>query len=149
MTLSGGVVAGNLLDLSFMPCTGRSSITVQELGFMDIYHIWFNLRGGVQDTEFAQDVHAYLDHLKELGSIAGYRLSRRKLGLGPPQLPIWHITLDFENMAQMDSAFSRVSSRTDPIESFHHAVNSKVQDIFFALYRDFPDRNRVTGQEKF
>jgi hypothetical protein len=31
--------------------------------------------------------------------------------------------------------------RADPVESFHHAVNSKVQDIFFffALYRDFPD----------
>jgi hypothetical protein len=28
-------------------------------------------------------------------------------------------------------------------------VNSKVQDIFFALYRDFPDANRVAGQEKF
>ena len=41
------------------------------------------------------------------------------------------------------------SSRTDPVESFHHAVNSKVQDIFFALYRDFPDSERVKGQEKF
>ncbi len=116
---------------------------------MDIYHIWFNLKDGVRDTEFAQDARSYLDHLKGLGSIAGSRISRRKLGLGPPQLPIWHITMDFENLAQMDSAFSRVSSRSDPVESFHHAVNSKVQDIFFALYRDFPDSNRVTGQEKF
>jgi hypothetical protein len=76
--------------------------------------------------------------LKGEGAVAGYRITRRKLGLGPPQLPEWHITLDFENMAQMDSAFGRVSSRADPVESFHHAVNSKVQDIFFALYRDFP-----------
>jgi hypothetical protein len=42
-----------------------------------------------------------------------------------------------------------VSTRADPVESFHHAVNSKVQDIFFALYRDFPDPQRVRGQEKF
>lgn len=34
-------------------------------------------------------------------------------------------------------------------ESFHHAVNSKVEDVFFALYRDFPDDNRVRGEEKF
>src|SRR5258707_7325792 len=81
--------------------------------------------------------------------IAGYRVTRRKLGLGPPQLPEWHITLEFQNMAQMDDAFGRVSSRVDPVESFHHSVNSKVQDIFFALYRDFPDANRVAGQEKF
>jgi len=64
-------------------------------------------------------------------------------------LPQWHITLHFESMAQMDRAFARVSSRADPVESFHHAVNSKVQDIFFALYRDFPDSGRVKGQEKF
>jgi hypothetical protein len=32
-----------------------------------------------------------------------------------------------------------VSSRADPVESFHQAVNSKVRDIFFAPYRDFPD----------
>ena len=48
-----------------------------------------------------------------------------------------------------DEAFGRVSSRAEPVESFHHSVNSKVQDIFFALYRDFPDANRVAGQEKF
>jgi hypothetical protein len=49
----------------------------------------------------------------------------------------------------MDQAFSRVCSHTDPVESFHHSVNSKVEDIFFALYRDFPDANRISGQEKF
>lgn len=116
---------------------------------MDIYHIWFNLKDGVRDAEFAQNARAYLDHLKKVNSIAGYRITRRKLGLGPPQLPLWHITIEFENLAQMDSAFNHVSSRTDPVETFHHAVNSKVQDIFFALYRDFPDGSRVTGQEKF
>ena len=116
---------------------------------MDIYHIWFNLKDGVRDTEFAKDARSYLDHLKELGSIAAYRISRRKLGLGPPQLPEWNITIDFEGLAQMDSAFGQVSARSDPVESFHHAVNSKVRDIFFALYRDFPDSGRVSGQEKF
>ncbi len=102
---------------------------------MDVYHIWFNLKPGVRDLEFAESVQAYLGHLKEAKHIAGYRVTRRKLGLGPPQLPEWHITLEFQNMAQMDD--------------FHHSVNSKVQDIFFALYRDFPDANRVAGQEKF
>ena len=116
---------------------------------MDVYHIWFNLKEGISDIEFAERASIYLNHLKSMGAVAGYRITRRKLGLGPPQLPQWHITIDFENMAQMDSAFSRVASRTDPLESFHHAVNSQVRDIFFALYRDFPDPGRVKGQEKF
>ena len=116
---------------------------------MDVYHIWFNLKEGVSDIEFSESVNAYLNHLKDIKAVAGYRITRRKLGLGPPQLPQWHITIDFENLAQMDVAFGQVASRADPVESFHYAVNSKVQDIFFALYRDFPDPGRITGQEKF
>ena len=116
---------------------------------MDVYHIWFNLKDGVHDIDFAASARAYLDHLKGEGAVVGYRITRRKLGLGPPQLPLWHITLDFQNMAQLDDAFGRVTTRADPVESFHHAVNSKVQDIFFALYREFPDPGRVIGQEKF
>jgi uncharacterized protein DUF6614 len=116
---------------------------------MDVYHIWCSLKDDVGDLEFALAARAYLEHLKSAGDLAGYRITRRKLGLGPPQLPEWHITLDFKNLSQMDNAFGRVSSRNDPVESFHHAVNSKVQDVFFALYRDFPDPQRVTGQEKF
>ncbi|MBN33713.1 MAG: hypothetical protein CMM46_17075 [Rhodospirillaceae bacterium] len=76
-------------------------------------------------------------------------MTRRKLGLGHPNLPEWHITLEFESMAQMDTAFGAVASRGDPVESFHHAMKSKVEDVFFALYRDFPDDNRVRGDEKF
>jgi hypothetical protein len=116
---------------------------------MDVYHIWCTLKDDVGDREFALAARAYLEHLKASGMVAGYRVTRRKLGLGPAHLPEWHITLDFENLAQLDNAFERVSSRADPAESFHHAVNSKVQDVFFALYRDFPDPGRVTGQEKF
>ena len=81
--------------------------------------------------------------------LASRSRTRCKLGLAPPNLREWHITLDFENLTQLDGAFGRVSTRSDPVESFHHAVNSKVQDVYFALYRDFPDPSRVTGQEKF
>jgi hypothetical protein len=116
---------------------------------MDVYHIWFDLKPGVRDTEFAASAHAYLDRLKGDGQLVSYRITRRKLGLGPPQLREWHITIDFENLTQLDAAFGQVSARAEPVESFHHAVNSKVENAFFALYRDFPDPHRVTGQEKF
>jgi len=35
------------------------------------------------------------------------------------------------------------------VESFHHAVNSRVEEVACALYRDFPDRTRRRGEEKF
>ncbi len=116
---------------------------------MDIYQIWFNHKPGVRDLAFVESARAYLDHLKETGQLVAYRITRCKLGLAPPQLREWNVTLEFDGLTQLDQAFGQVSARADPAESFHHAVNSKVQDAFFALYRDFPDPQRVTGQEKF
>lgn len=116
---------------------------------MDHYHIWCNLKPGVSDGEFAGRVHAYLGHLEDSGNIAGYRVTRRKLGLGPSHLPEFHIVLEVEDLAQLDRAFSQVASRADPVEGLHHAVNSLVTDTFFALYRDFPDDVRIYGEEKF
>jgi hypothetical protein len=116
---------------------------------MNLYHVWCNLKDGVRDTEFSDRATAYLEHLKADGLIAGYRITRRKLGLGPKELPEFHLMLEFEDLAQVDRVFGRVASRADPTESFHHAVNSLVRDVIFALYRDFPDSVRQRGQEKF
>lgn len=116
---------------------------------MNIYHVYCNLKDGVMDTDFTDSAIGYLSHLKEKGQIHDFRVTRRKLGLGPSALPNFHIMMEFENLAQLDDAFENVSSRTDPAESFHHAVNSKVKDTMFALYRDFPDDHRARGQEKF
>jgi hypothetical protein len=57
--------------------------------------------------------------------------------------------LEFSDLNQLDKAFAHVASRADPVESFHQAVNSIVSDVTFALYRDFPDKNRQRGEEKF
>ena len=116
---------------------------------MDIYHIWCNLKPDIRDLDFVDSARAYLDDLKGRGLIRTYRITRAKLGFKPPQLREFHLTIEFDDLAQLQSAFDGVSSRTDPVESLHHAVNSKVQDIYFALYRDFPDAARVRGEEKF
>ena len=41
-----------------------------------------------------------------------------------------------------------MASLVPPYE-LHHALNSKVKDTVFALYRDFPDRHRRTGEKRF
>ena len=116
---------------------------------MNLYHIWCNLKEGVSDADFAQSARAYLEHLKGEGLIAGYRITRRQLGLGPNEIPEFHLMLEFDGLGQLDEVFSHVASRAAPAEGFHHAVNSKVRDVVFALYRDFPDAVRVYGEEKF
>jgi hypothetical protein len=116
---------------------------------MDIYHGWFNLKDGVSDAEFAQHLAAYMGHLKDSGRIVGRRLTRRKLGLGPSFLPEFHVMIETTGLAQLDDAFAEVSSRAGAVEGFHQAVNSRVRDVFFALYRDFPDATRRYGEECF
>jgi hypothetical protein len=116
---------------------------------MDIYHVWCNLKPGLRDGEFSDMIGAYLGHLKEQGLLEGWRLTRKKLGLGPRELGDFHLMIEIKDMAQLDQAFALVAARRNPIEGLHFAVNSMVTDATFALYRDFPDTVRHRGEEKF
>ncbi|MEJ0019470.1 MAG: DUF6614 family protein [Acetobacteraceae bacterium] len=116
---------------------------------MDLYHVWCDLRPGVSDTTFADKVAAYMGHLKGQGLIEGWRLTRRKLGLGPPGMGEFHLMMEVKDLAQLDLAFTRVASRREPVEGVHFDVNSLVQNAVFALYRDFPDAVRHRGEERF
>jgi hypothetical protein len=116
---------------------------------MNVYQIWCNLKPGVRDLEFVENLTRYLDSLRADGRLESFRVLRAKLGLVPSALREFQIQLEFRDLAQLDTAFNQVATRSDPIESLHFAVNSKVQDVMFALYRDFPDPVRVRGEEKF
>lgn len=116
---------------------------------MDLYHIWCNLRSGVSDVEFCDRVDRYLGKLRDDDRIAGHRIMRRKLGLGPSEIGEFHIEIEVDDLAQLDAAFREVSTRAGAVEELHQAVNSVARDLTFALYRDFPDPHRERGQEKF
>ncbi len=116
---------------------------------MDLYHIWCDLKPGVSDLQFTESVAAYLGELASAGRITSFRVSRRKLGLGPSQLGEFHVCIELRDLAQLDEAFREVSSRTEPIESLHTAVNQAANNLTFALYRDFPDPHRKRGEEQF
>ena len=116
---------------------------------MDVYHVWCNLRPGTKDLEFCESVDRYLGELRAANRIGSHRITRRKLGLGPAEFGEFHITIEIEDLAQLDSAFQTVSTRTGTIEDLHHAVNRVACDLKFALYRDFPDAHRERGSEKF
>lgn len=116
---------------------------------MDHYHVWCNLRRDAEDVAFCEQVDAYLGALREQGLIEGHRVTRRKLGLGPPELGEFHIVIDVRDLAQLDRAFESVSTRSGAIEGLHARVNQLARDLTFALYRDFPDAGRVRGEEQF
>jgi hypothetical protein len=116
---------------------------------VDIYHIWCDLKPGITDVQFAEQLSAYLGHLKAEGLIDNWRLTRRKLGLGTSALGEFHAMIEVTGLAQLDKAFGRVATRDEPIEGLHFAVNSLVRNAQFALYRDFPDPVRKYGEERF
>ena len=116
---------------------------------MDVYHIWCDLRPESSDVEFADAVERYLRRLREDGAIEGHRLTRRKLGLGPRTFGEFHIEIEVEDLAQLDRAFDVAARREGPIEELHEAVNRHAARVEFALYRDFPDAQRVRGGERF
>jgi hypothetical protein len=116
---------------------------------MDLYHIWCDLKPGVKDLEFCADVARYMDRLKDEQRIEGWRLTRKKLGFGPPEMGEFHIVVETRDLSQLEQAFQRVATRAGEIEGFHAAVNQVVASVRFALYRDFPDSVRTSGEERF
>lgn len=116
---------------------------------MDIYHIWCDLKSGVTDLEFVTAAQDYLSKLASEGQLEAFRITRRKLGLAPSDLGEFHLMLEFNDLGQLDAAFNRVAERREPVEGLHHAVNSLTTSLRFALYRDFPDSGRSTGEELF
>ncbi|MGH8030455.1 MAG: DUF6614 family protein [Arenimonas sp.] len=56
----------------------------------------------------------YFAHLKSAGRLAAWFITRRKLGLGHPALPEWHVILGFDGLAQLDLAFGEVAGRSGP-----------------------------------
>lgn len=116
---------------------------------MDYYQGWFDLKPGVKDTDFARGLARYMGYLKDRSLIEGWKLSRRKLGLAPPDFAEFHLVIETKDLAQLDEAFNHVATRSEPVESTHFDVNSRVQNLRFGLYRDFPDPVRREGEEKF
>ena len=112
---------------------------------MNHYEIWCNLKDSHKDLEFARAIDGYLGHLQKEGRIAAYRLARRKLGFGPPELGEFHVSIAVESLAQLDQAFDVVAPRSGEVEQLHARVYSMVTDFRSALYRDFPDPQRTPG----
>lgn len=109
---------------------------------MNYYEIWCNLKDSHKDLEFAQAVHAYLGELKSRGLIEDFRLTRRKLGFGPPELGEFHMSLACRDLVQLEQAFEVIAQRGGEIEKLHANVYARVTDFRSALYRSFPDPQR-------
>lgn len=110
---------------------------------MNYLHIWADLKDSHKDLEFCAAVDAYLGNLKQNGLIEYFTLTRRKFGFGPSELGEFHIVVAARDLAQLDAAFGMVASRSGEIEKLHIPVYAACSRTQAALYRDFPDPERV------
>jgi len=106
---------------------------------MDIYHIWFNLKPAAGEGAFAEALAKFLDHMQARHMIAGWRLTRCKLGFKPDALPEFHVMIETQDLAQLEKAFSAAAARTGEVDELHFAANAMVEGVKFALFRDWPD----------
>jgi Family of unknown function (DUF6614) len=53
---------------------------------MNKYHARCDLKPGVRDVAFSEGASKYLTHLQAKGMIESWRITRRKLGLGQPEI---------------------------------------------------------------
>jgi len=106
---------------------------------MNYYHIWCDLLDTPKAHEFCTAVDEYLGHLKEQKLVEGHKITRRKLGFGPPEIGEFHIIIETTDLAQLEQNFQAVAKHAPPIAKLHGNVYSRVKNFRSALYRDFPD----------
>ena len=106
---------------------------------MDIYHIWAELKDGIEDHQFADDLGRYMAHLRDRGLIERWRLARKKLGLAPDWASEFHIMVETTDLTQLDAAFKTLTASGDPVEDLQKKVYNAFAKASYGLYRDWPD----------
>lgn len=106
---------------------------------MDVYQIWFELKPDTDESKFSEALTLFLDHLEGERTIETWRMLRCKLGLKPESLPEFLVLVETLDLAQLDKAFNVAAAREGLTDTLHFTANQMVQNVKFALYRDWPD----------
>jgi hypothetical protein len=109
---------------------------------MDHDAVWGNLEGLAPGPGVLPGGGRVRGASQVTGRIEGWRIRRRKPGVGPPELGEFTITITARDLARFDRAFSAAATRAGEVERSPAAVCSLISDFRAALYRDFPDPQR-------
>ena len=135
----GAFNAGSIF-CAFPSKRGMSSAPDQCMGsYMDVYQIWFDLKPDTDERKFAEALTLFLDHMEEKRAIETWRMLRNKLGFRPEAFPEFVILVETQDLEQLDKAFNAAAAREGLTDELHFKANAMVQNVRFALYRDWPD----------
>ena len=108
----------------------------------DLYTIWADKEGDISDLDWVNGMKQFFEHLISEDRMLTYRITRCKMGFRSiADMPEWMILMEFQDMAQMETAFRRVARKEGELEDKHRSFNQFVgSNIQHALFRDWPDQ---------
>lgn len=110
---------------------------------MNFYTCLIDLKDDAKALAFAHAVEEWMELLKSRDVIIDWRLVRRKLNLADRPFRDFMLDVAVDSMEQLDRAF-RVSGSTDEdVNTKYRAVHTLILRADFALFRPFPDPERV------
>jgi hypothetical protein len=106
------------------------------------FHLWCNLKGGQDETRFAESAQEFLSYLHAREFIEGYAITCRQFVIAPPDLGKFHLIVDFKDLEQVNRAFALMNERPEDMEGYYQPAAEAVLTLSTALYKDFPEPRR-------
>lgn len=110
---------------------------------MNLYTCAIDLKNDAKALAFARAIENWMELLQDRGAILGWRLLRRKLNLASAPGRDFLLEIEVRDLAQLDAAFRTLGAQDETTDTLYRAVNALVAEADFALYRPFPDPERV------
>ena len=110
---------------------------------MTSYLCLIDLKSDARALAFAAALDAWLLLLRDDGCIGDWRLMRRKLNLAGDDFGDFLLEIHVRDLAQLDAAFHYLGRADGAARQLYDRMNQHVARVRYALYRPFPDPERV------
>ena len=110
---------------------------------MNSYICSIDLKDDAKALAFAHALDTWMGLLKSRGVILDWRLMRRKLNLADTPYRDFMLEVAVESLDQLDRAFQVSGQEDEAVNTAYRSVHTLIARAEFALYRPFPDPERV------
>ncbi len=110
---------------------------------MTQYFCMIDLKSDARALGFAAALEAWMEHLRSAERIETWRLLRRKLNLATDEWGDFLLEITVRDLAQLDRAFRFLGQGSDEATARHDQLRQHIARVRPALYRPYPDPERV------
>lgn len=110
---------------------------------MTTYLCMIDLKSDARALSFCAAVDAWMTLLRDHGRIAAWRLHRRKLNLADDSFGDFLLEIGLTDLTQLDHAFRYLAEGGDEARLRYEQMNQHIARVRYALYRPYPDPERV------